>query len=601
LAQVPAAVPIAHSRSAEIVAVRDGSTRHFPDAGSAYTQDANMSLSTEVSSGLKIEQLSYSYGGPEVSLLKCTIGDLLSSAARLYPLETVLISRHQRQQLSYSEFDKQVRDVAKGLLGLGVERGDRIALWAANCSEWLVVQYAAAKVGGILVTINPSYRTSELKVILETAECRTLITSQSFRNCDHIEILGQIYSEMSGTSLPLLKDVVVIDAPAPDGMLSWDDLLHKGDAVTEETLVCREQTLVYDDAVSLQFTSGTTGAPKGVLSSHGNLINNAVLAGQRMKFSFRDRLCLPVPLFHCFGMVLGSVAAVANGAAIIIPGESFEAGSTLEAIEEERCTVIYGVPTMFVRQLEHPRIQSSDLRSLRTGNIGGAPCLAALVKRIMEEMHCPEITIGYGLTEASPLITLTSVTDPLKARLTTVGRELPCTELKIVDPVSNVTVPRGVVGELCTRGYGVMKGYYKDAEATSKAIDADGWLHTRDLASLDSDGYCSIVGRIKDVIIRGGEKIYPREIEELLLACAEISEAYVVGVPDADYGEEIAAWVKLASGSIMDDTGIRRFCYGKIASYKIPRQIRIVNEIPTTASGKVQKHLIRESFVCKAG
>jgi fatty-acyl-CoA synthase len=399
---------------------------------------------------------------------------------------------------------------------------------------------------------------------------------------------------LSSAILPLLRNVVLLGPGRHAAMFSWSDLTEMGEELTAESLTEREGSLSFDDPLSIQFTSGTTGSPKGVVLSHYNIVNNARLASQSMSLGAQDRICLPVPFFHCFGMVLGSVAAVLNGAAMVLPGESFDAASTLEAIAEERCTAVYGVPTMFIRELEHPRFAELDLGSLRTGNIGGAPCPPALVKRIIEEMHCPEITIGYGLTEASPLITQTTMRDPETSRLATVGRVLPHTEVKIVDVRTKEIVDRGLEGELCVRGYGVMGGYYKDEAATRAIIDEDGWLHTGDVATMDEDGYFRIVGRIKDVIIRGGEKIHPREVEDLLITHSAISEAHVVGVPDAEYGERVAAWVKPEPGCSLSPQDVVQFCRGKVAAFKIPGIVRIVNEFPTTLTGKIQKFRIRE-------
>lgn len=536
-------------------------------------------------------RLSYFHRGGDVPLRGGCIGQVLDATAAAWPDEPAVISRHQGIRLSYRQLRDDAGLFARGLLRLGVGKGDRVALWASNCAEWVVVQYAAAKVGAILVTLNPAYGATELEYILRRAECQTLVMTPRFRGADHVATLLGIDPE---NALPLLRDVIVIGESAGHGMLSWREVMAMGQAVPEGDLAEEEASLSFDDAINIQFTSGTTGHAKGVVLSHHNIINNAVMAGQSMGFRPKDRICLPVPFFHCFGMVLGSTAAVLHGAAMVLPGESFDAVATLEAIAQERCTAIYGVPTMYIRQMEHPLFAELDLSSLRTGNIGGAPCPPALVQRIIEEMHCPEITIGYGLTEASPLITQTNMTDATELRLTTVGRPLAHTEVKIVDPVTGGVVPCGEKGELHVRGYGVMKGYYKDEQATRAAIDADGWLRTGDLATMDEDGYCRIVGRIKDVIIRGGEKIYPREVEDLLLTHAAISEVQVVGVPDAAYGEKVAAWVKPQPGCGISAEEVALFCKGKIAGFKVPRQIKIVSEFPTTVTGKIQKFRIRE-------
>src|ERR1043165_1123185 len=522
---------------------------------------------------------SYFHGGGTVPLSASCIGEALDAAAARVPDGLAAISRHQNVRLTYAELRAQAERFARGLLAMGVRKGDRVAIWASNGVEWLIVQYAAAKCGAILVTVNPAYGASELEFILRRAECRTLVMTPRFRDCDHVATLAAV-------TAPSLRDVILTT--------SLQDVLDLGAAVSQEELEAVEATLRFDDPINIQFTSGTTGSPKGVVLSHHNIINNAAVASRSMRFGCNDRICLPVPFFHCFGMVLGSVAAVLNGAAMVLPGDSFDADAVLHAIVEEQCTAVYGVPTMFIRELELVQRNAVALRSLRTGNIGGAPCPPALVRRIVDELHCPEITIGYGLTEASPLITQTTMDDPIELRLTSVGRPLPNTEVKIVDPLTQRIVDCGENGEICVRGYGVMKGYYNDDEATRKVIDAEGWLHTGDLATMDENGYCRIVGRIKDVIIRGGEKIHPREIEDLLLTHGAVSEAHVVGVPDPIYGESVAAWIKAEPGCSIAADEVAQFCRGKIAAFKIPHHIRIVNEFPTTVTGKIQKFRIRE-------
>jgi fatty-acyl-CoA synthase len=541
-------------------------------------------------------------GDDSQPLLRSCIGEVLDASAAAAPEAPAVISRHQGLRVSYGQLQRDSELLARGLLALGVEKGDRLALWAANGAEWLLVQYAAARIGAILVTLNPAYGASELELILRKAECQTLVMSARFRDSDHVATLTALCPELesdrpgmlASPPFPMLRNVILIGEERHGGMFSWDELFALAEQIPAERLSAVSRSLSCHDPINIQFTSGTTGSPKGVVLSHHNIINNALFTGQAMGFTAEDRICLPVPFFHCFGMVLGSMAAVLRGAAMVLPGEQFDAGKVLEAIDEERCTAVYGVPTMFIRELEHPAFAGTDTRSLRTGNIGGAPCPPPLVQRIAQEMRCPEITIGYGLTEASPIITLTTMTDPTEKRMTSVGRPLPHTEVRIVDPQGGQTLPCGEKGELCVRGYGVMQGYYKDEEATRTVIDGHGWLHTGDLATMDEDGYCSIVGRIKDVIIRGGEKIYPREIEELLLSHAGVSEAHVIGVPDAEYGETVGAWVKPEPGSTLSAEELALFCKGRIASYKIPRRIRIVSELPTTVTGKVQKYRLRE-------
>jgi fatty-acyl-CoA synthase len=553
--------------------------------------------------------MSYVHGGDSTPLVRCCVGEILDATAFCYPDQFAVISRHQQVRICYQDLRKNIQLCAGGLLRLGVVKGDRLALWASNCVEWVIVQFAAAKIGAILVTLNPTYRVNELDTILRQSECQTLVMTSAFRACDHVsaflELCPQAESSRPGhlscETYPSLRNVIVIGERGCPGFFSWEELQAMGEGYSIRDLEVREKELTFDDPVNIQYTSGTTGKVKGVTLSHHNIVNNARLTAFAMKLTEKDRICLPVPFYHCFGMVLGSIAAIAIGAAIVIPDDHFDALTTLQAIAEERCTALYGVPTMFIRELEHPALRRLDLQSLRTGNIGGAPCPATLVQRIMEEMHCHEITIGYGLTEASPIITQTTVSDAMDLRRSTVGRPLPHTEVKIIDVSGREIVLPGVAGELCTRGYGVMKGYYNDEEATRAAIDQEGWLHTGDLATMDVNGYCRIVGRLKDVINRGGEKVYPREIEELLHTCPAISEAHVFGLPDGEYGEKVAAWVRLRPGCTMSSSDIKEFCQRKIAEYKIPRCIKIVNDFPKTANGKIQKFRIREISIQELG
>ncbi len=492
---------------------------------------------------------------------------------------------------------------------LAVQKGDRVGIWATNCSEWVIVQFATAKIGAILVNVNPAYRAYELKFALEQSGCQTLIMVPNFKNADFVSIFFETCPEakaakagtLSAADLPFLKNLILIDKTHPDSFFGWNQILAMGDHVAFAELRQRGAGLAFDEPINIQYTSGTTGHPKGAVLSHHNILNNALLVAECMRIAPGDRICLPVPFYHCFGMVMGNMAAVLKASTIVIPAPHFDALRTLEAVAEERCTALYGVPTMFRAELEHPEFDRFDLRSLRTGIMAGSPCPIQLMKRVVAEMHCPEITIAYGQTESSPVITQTTTDDPIELRVTTVGRALPHTEIKIIDPATGKIVPRGTQGELCTRGYCVMKGYYNNEQATRAAVDPDGWLHTGDIAVMREDGYCRIAGRVKDMIIRGGENIYPREIEEFLYTCPGISEVQIVGIPSAKYGEEVAAWVKLQPGAALSAEEIRAFCRGKIASFKIPRYVKMVDEFPMTVTGKIQKFRMREIMIHELG
>jgi fatty-acyl-CoA synthase len=542
---------------------------------------------------------------------KC-VGEVLDDTAAAYPDNEALIIRHQQLRYTYAELNLQVERAARGLLALGIQRGDRVGLWATNCAQWVITQFATAKIGAILVNINPSNRAFELEYALSRSECQTLLLIQGFRDSDYVQVLREVcpeaeqapFEELHAEKLPQLRRLIFLgangcdpgttEADVPPGMLGWNELLAMGDRVPLAQLRERESTLNFDDAINIQFTSGTTGLPKGATLSHHNVINNGMLIADAMRFTHRDRLCIPVPFYHCFGMVLANLACLTTGATMVIPAPYFDAEATLRAVAEERCTAIHGVPTMFIAELEHPSFAACDLSTLRTGIMAGSPCPIEIMKRVVKQMHCRELTIAYGLTEASPVITQTTPDDPIDLRVTTVGKALPHTEVKIVNPESGATVPIGEQGELCTRGYHVMKGYYKDPEATLGVIDADGWLHTGDLSVLDENGYFKITGRAKDVIIRGGENISPREIEEFLYTCPGISAVEVIGVPDRKYGEQVAAWIVLEEGSTLTAEQVQKFCEGKIARFKIPRYVKFVEQFPLTISGKVQKFRMRE-------
>lgn len=548
-------------------------------------------------------RLSYFHGTGAIPLLGLCIGEVLDRTAALYPENPALISRHQNRRFSYRQFLEEVELTARGLLRLGVGKGDCAGIWSTNSAEWVITQFAAAKVGAVLVNINPANREFELEYVLRQSECQTLLLIQGFRDCDYVQTVRNICPELAGgqpgklkaEKLPDLKNLIFLgDQAAPAGMYHWNDLQAMGKDVPVTELREREQQLEFDDPVNIQYTSGTTGMPKGATLSHSNIVNNAHLVAHAMRLTHRDRLCIPVPFYHCFGMVMSNMACVAWGATMVIPAACFDPLETLRAVSEERCTALHGVPTMFIAELQQPEFSRFDLSSLRTGIMAGAPCPIEVMKRVVDVMHLREMTIAYGLTEASPVITQTTTDDPIELRVSTVGQPLPHTEVKIVDLVTGKMVPMGTPGELCTRGYLVMKGYYHNPDATRRAIDQDGWLHSGDLATMDENGYCKITGRAKDVIIRGGENIYPREIEEFLYTCPGISDVQVIGVPDAKYGERVIAWVKLQAESKLTPEDIVKFCEGKIAAYKIPRRIKIVDSFPMTVTGKIQKFKMRE-------
>ena len=562
---------------------------------------------------------SYSCGEGATALLGLCIGEVLDRSAASYPNSDALIVRHQNKRYTYRQLCEEVELAARGMMRLGIEKGDRVGVWSTNCAEWVVLQFATAKVGAILVNINPANRAFELEYVLRQSQCQTLFLGTGFRDCDYVETLrgvlelppagiertstlpvGSRESELSrelpaSQKLPeLIRAVFLGTGAAPNWMYRWSELLDLGEGVPEEELRRRERTLCFDDAINIQYTSGTTGMPKGATLSHHNIVNNANFIAAAMKLTAEDRLCIPVPFYHCFGMVLGNMACVVSGGAMVIPAAFFDPLETLRAVAAERCTALHGVPTMFIAELEHPEFAGFDLRRLRTGIMAGSPCPIEVMKRVVRDMNLREMTIAYGLTEASPVITQTTADDPIELRVATVGRALPHTEVKIIDVSTGEIVPRGTAGELCARGYMLMKGYYRNPEATDAAITDDGWLHTGDLATMDANGYVKITGRAKDVIIRGGENIYPREVEEFLFTCPGISEVQVVGVPDRKYGEQVMAWVKLEANARLTGEDIQKFCADKIATYKIPKYIKLVESFPLTVTGKVQKFRMRE-------
>jgi fatty-acyl-CoA synthase len=525
-----------------------------------------------------------------------TIGDAFDRTCALYADREAVVSRHQGVRLTYRELGEQVGRAARALLAVGVEKGDRVGIWSPNSVEWIVVQYATAKIGAILVNVNPAYRTHELEYALRHSGVSTLITAPGFRSADYLAMIGQVRP-----ALPELRDVFVLGDGDPGRERSWTDVLSGADQVSDETLHGRSAELDFDEAINIQYTSGTTGFPKGATLSHHNILNNGFFVGERLRLTPDDRVCLPVPFYHCFGMVLGNLACLTHGSAVVIPAESFNAGETLAAVDAERCTAVYGVPTMFIAMLEHPEFGRFDLSSLRTGIMAGSPCPVEVMRQAIDRMHLDEVTICYGMTETSPVSFQSHVTDDIDRRVSTVGSIHPWVESKLVDPATGQTVPRGTTGELCSRGYLVMLGYWNDPAATSAAIDQARWMHTGDLAVMRDDGYVNIVGRLKDMVIRGGENVYPREIEEFLYGHPKVADVQVIGVPDARYGEELCAWIKLRRGETATEDEIRDFCRGQIATFKIPRYVRFTDEFPVTITGKVQKYRMREISTAELG
>jgi fatty-acyl-CoA synthase len=534
-------------------------------------------------------------------MLHVTMGGLLEEIASRYPDHDALVYPDRGLRYSYRQLDDHCDRLAKGLLALGMAKGDHIAIWATNVPEWVLLQFATAKIGAILVTINTNYQAAELEYILRQSDARSLFLVQGFKGTDYPETLRSVIPSLADTApgklcsdkLPELKNVVYIGDGAPAGMLPFAALDKLAEQVTDEALQTVKASLDEHEVINMQYTSGTTGFPKGVMLTHHNIINNGFQIGECMKFSAEDRLCIPVPFFHCFGCVLGVLACVTHGSAMV-PVEIFNPETVLQTVEKERCTALHGVPTMFIAELDHPRFRDYDLSSLRTGIMAGSPCPVEVMKRVMSDMYMQDITIAYGQTEASPVITQTRTDDTLELRVASVGRVLPEVEVKIVDVESGATLPPDQQGELCTRGYLVMRGYYRMPEETAQVIDSEGWLHTGDLAVMDEQGYCRITGRIKNMIIRGGENIYPREIEEFLYTHPKVADVQVYGVPDAKYGEQVMAAIKLKEGLVCDEEEIRAFCSGQIAHYKVPHYVTFVSEFPMTASGKIQKFKLRE-------
>ena len=551
---------------------------------------------------------SYSHGTSSVPLIGETIGVHFDKAAARWAGCDALIVRHQGVCWSYAELKRRVDAFAAGLLALGLAPGDRIGIWSPNNSEWVVTQFATAKAGLILVNINPAYRLTELEYALNKVECKALITAHRFKTSEYVTMLRELAPEIDASSpgqlrsktFPSLTTLIRIGEGTDPNFFSFDEIYRRGGADEVARLTELSSRLQFDDAINIQFTSGTTGMPKGATLTHHNILNNGFFIGEAMRLTEHDRVCIPVPLYHCFGMVLGNLACMTHGAAMVYPGEGFDPLAALETVAAERCTGLYGVPTMFIAELNHPEFKRFDLASLRTGIMAGSPCPVEVMRRCISEMHMSEVTICYGMTETSPVSTQTAVDDALELRIGTVGRVHPHVEVKIVDAEGSI-VPRGTPGELCTRGYSVMLGYWNDPEKTAEAVDQAGWMHTGDLATIDDEGYCNIVGRLKDMVIRGGENVYPREIEEFLYRHPRIADVQVIGVPDAVYGEELCAWVRLKPGEHATAEEIQSFCRDQIAHYKIPRYIRFVDAFPMTVTGKVQKFVMRETMMRELG
>ncbi|MET9854279.1 AMP-binding protein [Streptomyces sp. NPDC006450] len=528
---------------------------------------------------------SYASGACEVPLLGDTIGENLDRTVRRFPGRDALVDMASGRRWTYAEFAADVDDLALGLLDLGIVKGDRVGIWAPNCPEWTLVQYATARIGAVLVTVNPAYRSHELEYVLRQSGIRLLVAADRFKSSDYAAMIQEV-----GPRCPALEFTALLDGPL------WNSLPERGRRADRAELLRAQAELSPDDAVNIQYTSGTTGFPKGATLSHHNILNNAYFVGELCRYTEQDRVCIPVPFYHCFGMVMGNLACTSHGAAMVIPAPAFDPGATLAAVEAEACTSLYGVPTMFIAELAHPDFETYDLSSLRTGIMAGSPCPVEVMKEVIDRMGMREVSICYGMTETSPVSTQTRVDDSVERRVSTVGRVGPHLEVKVVDPATGRTVPRGEPGELCTRGYSVMLGYWDQPERTAEAVDAARWMHTGDLAVMDGDGYLSITGRIKDMVIRGGENLYPREIEEFLHAHPDVMDVQVIGVPDPKYGEELMAWVRMREGAEpLTAAAVRAYCEGRLAHFKIPRYVHVVEEFPMTVTGKIRKVEMRET------
>ncbi|MED3497863.1 AMP-binding protein [Brevibacillus agri] len=537
-----------------------------------------------------------------------TIGNLLDEAARLYRDKEALVYQERSLRYSFAQFQEVCNRAARGFMSLGIQKGENIAIWATNVPEWVISQFATAKMGGVLVTVNTSYRVHELEYLLRQSESTTLLLIDGYRDANYLEMIREICPELAtcepgalvSKRLPNLRNVVYLGEERQPGMFLWKDLLERAELVSEEEQRLRQESLSFDDVINMQYTSGTTGFPKGVMLSHVNIVNNAIKVAECQGLGVDDRVCIPVPFFHCFGCVMGTLACVATGATMV-PVIAFDPGLVLSIVEVERCTALYGVPTMFIAELNHPTFEQRDLSSLRTGIMAGSLCPIEVMKKVVDKMGIGDITIAYGQTESSPVITQTRPEDSIERKVSTVGRLHEGVEAKIINPATGEIVPPGVQGELCTRGYLVMKGYYNMPDQTAKAIDEEGWLHTGDLATVDEEGYYRITGRLKDMIIRGGENIYPREVEEFLYTHPKILDVQIVGVPDAKYGEQVLACIRVKPGETLTEEEVLAYCEGKIARFKTPRYIQFVDEYPMTASGKIQKFKLREQALATFG
>lgn len=547
-------------------------------------------------------------GDRSVPLLEKTIPAIFSDTVSRYGTLDAAAFVGQDKRFTWNELSETVDALAAGFLALGLEKGDRVGVWSPNRWEWLVTQFATARIGLILVNINPAYRLTELEYALNKVGCQALVTAAQFKTSDYLGMIETLAPEVAtaepgklkARKLPALRSIIRMGEENSPGMFNFADVLAMAGRDEHDSLDRISEGLKPGDAINIQFTSGTTGAPKGATLTHRNIVNNGNFVTSAIRLTADDRLCIPVPLYHCFGMSMGTMGCVTKGATMVFPGEGFDPGATLRAVAGERCTGLYGVPTMFVGQLDHPDFASFDLSSLRTGIMAGSPCPIEVMKKVVSLMHMSEVTIAYGMTETSPVSFQSSIDDPLEKRVSTVGRVHPHVEVKIVD-AAGATVPVGEPGELCTRGYSVMKGYWDDDAKTREAVDAEGWMHTGDLATIDAEGYCNIVGRVKDMVIRGGENVYPREVEEFLYRHPKIREVQVFGIPDEKYGEELCAWIVLKPGQIVSEQEIKAFCAGQIAHYKVPRYIRFRTELPMTVTGKPQKYLMREAMVAELG
>lgn len=552
---------------------------------------------------------SYACGVSDIPLLGVTIGTHLDEIINRYPDNEAIVSNFQNIRMTYREFGEAVNAVARGLLALGVLKGDRVGIWAMNSAEWILIQFATAKIGAIMVNVNPAYRPFELEYTLKQSEIKVLLIQGRFKTSDYVGMFYEACPEtresrpgkiMSDT-YPFLKTVVFIGDIQYNGMYTWNDMLKKGGVISPDELQERALSLAFDDPINIQYTSGTTGYPKGVVLTHHNILNNGYIIGNGMKLTEKDRLCIPVPFYHCFGMVLSNLACVTHGSTMVLPGPTFDAEEVLKTVEAERCTALHGVPTMFIAELNHPNFSHYTLTSLRTGIMAGSPCPIDKMREVASRMYMSEVVIVYGQTELSPGVTMTTTDDPLEKRVSTVGRVFPHTELMIIDPVTQKILPRGEIGEICARGYMTMKCYYNNPTATRQTRDENGWIHTGDLGSFDADGFVHIEGRLKDMVIRGGENVYPREIEEFFHLHPKIADVYVIGVPDLVYGEELMVRIKLHPGENMTEEEVMEYCTGKIARYKVPRYVAFVEDFPMSISGKIQKYKMRDQAIIELG